>query len=390
MKFIHLADLHIGKSLNGFSMLGEQERAFKQIIGYIRDERPEAVVIAGDVYDRIVPGVEAVSLFDDFLTSLAGEGLAVLLISGNHDSPERLGFASRLLEDRKLFMCTAGDNVRKVSFQDEYGEINFWLLPFARPATARGSFGGFDGDSYDDMLAAALAASGIDYDARNVLVSHQFFTAAGVEPVRSESEMNYAGGLDAIDAELIGKFDYAALGHLHGAQEAGAGHIRYAGSPVKYSFSEWQQEKSVSLVEIGKKGELSVTALPLTPLHDMREIRGKIDELMSDGISSLADKNDYLRVILTDEEEIIDPMGKLRSVYPNIMGLGFENSRTMIDIGAISTDTMNIERLSPYDLFCEFFLDVQGSAMSPEQEEIVRRLLTPEGQAEIVASEDLA
>jgi exonuclease SbcD len=381
MKFLHLADLHIGKSVNGYSMLDEQRHVFRQIIGRIRSERPAAAVIAGDVYDRAVPGVEAVRVFDDFLTELASSRVAVLIISGNHDSPERLGYASRLLSDRQIHLCGAFDgSLRSVTLEDEYGGVNFWLLPFIKPSSVRGMFAERGTDSYDDALAAALASADIDYAARNVLVSHQFFTKAGVEPLRSESELNPVGGLDAINAGLISRFDYAALGHLHGAQTVGGPHIQYAGSPVKYSFSECRQKKSVTLVELREKGDLTVTKLSLAPLHDMREIKGALDVLLSEEISAQADREDYLRVILTDEEEIIDPMGKLRSVYPNVMALDFENARTSIDTSALAADADKVASLSPYDLFSEFFLETSGAVMSEEQTKIARELLETENE----------
>ena len=377
MKFLHLSDLHIGKSVNGFSMLAEQKHVFEQVIGYIRTENPAAVVIAGDVYDRAAPGVDAVRLFDDFLTGLAHEGVAVMLISGNHDSPERISYASRLLADKRIYFCGAFNGaMHKVTLDDEYGEVHFWLLPFIKPSSVRGILGEETVNaSYDGAIAAAIATAGIDYACRNVLVSHQFYAKAGAMPVRSESELNPVGGIDAVDASIIGQFDYAALGHLHGGQRMGAEHIRYCGSPVKYSFSEWRHKKSLTLVELREKGGLSISELPLTPHHDMREIKGRLDELISD--SSFADnKEDYLRVILTDDEEIIDPMGKLRGVYPNIMSLEFENSRTGIDIESIAPGA---EKLTDYELFSEFFLEVQGSTMSEAQAQIVRELLEKAG-----------
>ena len=373
MKFLHLSDLHIGKSVNGFSMLNEQRHVFRQITGYIRSQKPAAVIIAGDVYDRSVPGVEAVGVFDDFLTELADADVAVMLISGNHDSPERLNYASRLLSNKKIYLCGMFEGrLRSVVLTDKYGEVHFWLLPFIKPSSVHE-------ENYGDAFTSVLKTAGIDYAKRNVLISHQFFAGAGIVPIRSESEINPVGGLDVIDAGLIQNFDYAALGHLHGAQTAGAEHIRYAGSPVKYSFSEWRQKKSVNLVELNQKGNLSVTALPLVPLHEMREIRGELEKLMSDEVSSLADKEDYVRVILTDEEEIIDPMGKIRSVYPNVMALDFENSRTSVDISGINPDLIQTEQLSPYDLFSEFFLDINGSVMSDEQAKIARELLETGG-----------
>ena len=381
MKFLHLSDLHIGKNVNGFSMIEEQKHVFEQIIGYIKTECPAAVLIAGDVYDRAVPSVEAVHVFDDFLTAMAGEDIAVILISGNHDSPERINFASRLLSDKRLFFySTFNGSLHKVALSDEYGEVNFWLLPFIKPSVVRGMFVEREIESYDDAITAAVETTDIDYAARNVFVSHQFYTKAGITPVRSESELNPVGSLDAVDAGIIELFDYVALGHLHGRQGVGAEHIRYSGSPIKYSLSEWRHEKSVTLVELNEKGSMTISALPLVPIHDMREIKGELKKLISDEVSTIVDKEDYLRVILTDEDEIIDPMGKLRSVYPNIMSLGFENSRTNVDIDAIIADVETVERLSHYELFGEFFLGAQGSTMSAEQVEIVRELLETEGE----------
>ena len=376
MKFLHLSDLHIGKSVNGFSMIEEQKHIFRQVIEYIKNKQPAAVVIAGDVYDRAIPSVEAVRVFDDFLTELAHENIAVILISGNHDSPERLSYASRLLSDKQLhFYGTFDGMLRKVVLSDEHGEINFWLLPFVKPSSIRGLFGETEIESYDDVISAAIESANIDCSSRNVLVSHQFYTKAGLALVRSESELNPVGGLDAVDAGIVERFDYVALGHLHGRQNTGAKHIHYCGSPIKYSLSEWQHEKSITLVEMGEKGDLNINFLPLSPIHDMREIKGELEKLINDEISNLADKKDYLRVILTDKEYFIDPIGKLRSVYPNIMSLDFESSRTNIDITAIATDIDTMKKLEPYELFGEFFLDVQGSAMSEEQSEIVRELL---------------
>ncbi|MCL1857805.1 MAG: exonuclease SbcCD subunit D [Oscillospiraceae bacterium] len=378
MKFLHLSDLHIGKNVNGFSMIDEQRHAFEQIIDYIKTERPDAIIIAGDVYDRVVPGVEAVRVFDDFITELAGFDIAVLLVSGNHDSPERLNYASRLLSDKSIFLCGIFDGtLKKVILSDEYGEVNFWLLPFIKPSSVYGLFGERKIAGYDDAVSAALETAGIDYNLRNVLVSHQFYIdiKSGITPARSESEFNPVGGLDAIDCALLENFDYVALGHLHKAQKIGVDYIRYAGSPVKYSFSEWRHEKSITLVELKEKNDINITELPVKPVHDMREIKGEIAVLTSDEISLLADKEDYLRVILTDEGEIIDPMGKIRNVYPNVMSLDFENTRTSIDISQITANPKQADQLSPYDLFGEFFLDMNGSLMSREQAEIIRDIL---------------
>lgn len=383
MKIFHLSDLHIGKNVNGFSMLDEQRHAFGQIIRYVQTECPAAILIAGDIYDRAVPGTEAVCVFDDFLTAMAAEKVTVMIVSGNHDSPERLGYANRLLADKQIHIEGVFNGaIRKVTLTDTHGDVYFWLLPFIKPSSVRGMLDeACPVKTYDDVLSAALEAADIDDSQRNVLVSHQFYTGHGFRPLRSESEMDPVGGLDAIDAKALKRFDYAALGHLHGAQTVGAPHIRYAGSPVKYSFSECRHKKSITLIEMGEKGNVSITALPITPIHDMREIRGEMDQLISSEAAESADKEDYLRVILTDEEEMIDPMGKLRSVYPNIMSIDFDNTRTSIDLSAISADAEEVERLSPYELFHAFFLETQGCVMSGEQAEIAREMMETEGGA---------
>ena len=381
MKFFHISDLHIGKTVNGFLMIEEQKHAFEQIIEYIKTESPDAVLIAGDVYDKAIPSTEAVRVFDDFITTLAQLDTAVILISGNHDSPERLNFASRLLSNHRLFFYGAFDgSVQRIALSDKYGAVNFYLLPFVKPASVRGMFGKREIESHENAVAAALEATDVDYTVRNVLVSHQFYTKAGVDSVRSESELDPVGGLDAVDAGLVEQFDYVALGHLHRNQSIGSEHIRYCGSPIKYSFSEWQHNKSVTVVELKEKGKRMISTLPFVPIHDMREIKGKYEELTSDEIVSAANKEDYLRVVLTDEDEIIDPMGKLRSVYPNVMNLVFENSRTSIDLSTITTDTETVKKLTPYELFDEFFRSMQGTEMSAEQAEIVRELLEMEDE----------
>ena len=392
MRFLHLSDLHIGKTVNGFSMLEEQRNVFEQLIGYVKNEKPDAVLIAGDVYDRAVPSVEAVRLFDDFLTGLAAEEVVVMLISGNHDSPERLNYASRLLSDKKLHLFGVFDGMpRQVVLRDSFGEVSFWLLPFIKPAGIRGLFGEQEVDSYEEAVSHALAAADIDFSQRNVLLSHQYYTAAGVNAIRSESELSPVGGLDAIDAGVLARFDYVALGHLHGAQNVGES-IRYAGSPLKYSFSECRQRKSAALIDLHQKGSgFDCTLLPLTPLKDMREIKGPLEQLLNDEVSSQGNREDYLRVTLTDEDEIIDPMGKLRSVYPNVMALAFDNTRTRAATALFSLDEgvagdignagrlEKIEALSPYELFSEFFLEVRGSVMSADQQRFVREFLEEEG-----------
>jgi exonuclease SbcD len=378
MKFLHLADLHIGKSVNGFSMLEEQRNIFAQVVNYIKIKKPQAVLIAGDVYDRSVPGVEAVRLFDDFLTELAGLDIAVMSIAGNHDSPERLNYASRLLAGKNIYFGAGNGNV---ILADEFGEVNFWLVPFLKLSLS-GEHKNYSNIS--EAFAAHLDLLEVDYNARNVILAHQFFISNNSNdssgdskitlPILSDSEINPVGGLDAVDAKIVENFDYAALGHLHRAQHIFNENIRYAGSPLKYSFSEINHQKSVTLVELREKNNMTIEFLPLIPIHNMREIRGKLDALVS-GEPSF----DYLRVILTDEDEIIDPMGKIRAVYPNAMTLEFETSRTEFDFAEISESSAgDIEKLSPFELFGEFFLEARGFAMSEEQEKIMREILRDE------------
>ena len=376
MRFIHLSDLHIGKSVNGFSMLEEQRHAFNQILGYIESKKAEAVIIAGDVYDRAVPGVEAVKLFDFLLTELDKLNVTTLIVAGNHDSPERLNFARQLLSLRGIHIYGEFDGtLHSVTLQDEYGDVCFWLMPFIKPASVDGFFPEMEINSYDDAASVVLNAAEKDLNIRNVLISHQFYTPPGVPLIRCESEINLIGGLDAIDAGILKGFDYVALGHLHRSQKTGSETIRYAGSPVKYSFSEWRYEKSALLIDLREKGDITIEALPLKPMHDMREIKGKLDELINSDNVDQTNREDYLHVILTDEDELIDPMGKIRSVYPNVMSLDFENARTSIDLATITSEPDASVALSAFDLFSQFFLETQGSVMSEEQANIVKDLL---------------
>jgi exonuclease SbcD len=412
MKFLHLSDLHIGKTVNGFSMLAEQRFAFDQILRYIKTETPpvDAAVVAGDVYDRALPGVEAVRLLDDFLTELVLENVKVLIIAGNHDSPERLSYGSRLFAARGVYFSGAFEGIpERITLYDEGSPVHFWLLPYVRHGAVSGN-NRVPADNLDrpphspgeretvsapddagrspaipapddvygnptNIIRRVIETAPINYAERNVLVSHQFYTGAGCVPVTSDSEMNPVGGLDAVDAEVAARFDYAALGHLHGAQKIFAEHIRYAGSPVKYSFSEIHQKKSVTLVTLGRKGEREIKTLPITPIHEMREIKGKLEEVTRSGFIAQGNREDYLRIVLTDEAEIIDPMPKLRAVYPNLMSLGFENARTRIELSDIRPDAERIRLLSPLELFGEFFLETGGAVMTEEQQNIVRGML---------------
>lgn len=374
MKFFHIGDLHIGKVVNRFSMLDDQRYALSQVLAYVREEKPDAVVIAGDIYDKPMPTTEAVQLFDDFLTSLANLGVCVMLISGNHDSAERLSFAGRLLRERNVHIYSLFDGtLHTVTLDDAHGPCHFHLLPFIKPAHVRGYFPDREIGNYGTAVEAVLSAQDIDTSARNILVAHQFVTAPGSDPERSDSEVEPVGGLDGISTALFNAFDYVALGHLHGPQRVGRDSIRYAGSLLKYSFSECFHQKGIMSVEMGEKGETRITRLPLLPLRDMRKIRGPIADLTSPDIASSGNPEDYLHVTLTDPHEIIDAMGKLRAVYPHVMELAFDNARTRARSNFSQAALM--ENRSPLALFSDFYAEQNGEPPSGEQMQVLSAIM---------------
>lgn len=370
MKLIHLSDLHIGKRVNEFSMLEDQEYILKKIINVIDDEKPDAVLIAGDVYDKSVPSAEAVQLFDSFLTDLAKRKLHTFIISGNHDSAERLAFGGRLMELSGVHMSPVySGKVEPVSLEDECGTVNFYMLPFIKPANVRRFFEEEAIESYTDAVRVAVENMNINTAERNVIITHQFVTGAE----RSESEEVSVGGSDNVDAGVFDGFDYVALGHIHGPQNIGSERIRYCGTPLKYSFSEVKHNKSVTVVNLSKKGELEIRTVPLTPKHDMREIKGKYDDIVLKENYEGTDTNDYMHITLTDEDDIPDALGKLRSVYPNLMKIDYDNRRTRSSSSLDVTD--NIEQKSPLDLFCELYEKQNGQTMSDEQLTFSKQLI---------------
>lgn len=370
MKFIHLSDLHLGKRVNEFSMLDDQRHILGEIRRVIDDERPDAVLIAGDIYDRPVPPAEAVGLFDDFLYSLVKRELPVFVISGNHDSPERLSFCSRMIDASGVhFARTFNGNVESFTLTDAYGPVDIFMLPFLKPAAVRRFYPDAEIDSYTDALRAAIGSMEIDPAHRRVLVAHQFVTGAA----RSESEEVSVGGLDNVDASVFEPFDYAALGHLHGPQNVGSERVRYCGSPLKYSFSEAGQVKSVTVAELGAKGALTVRAVPLVPLHDLRELRGTYEALTDRRNYENTAPDDYLHITLTDEEDVYDALGKLRVIYPNLMKLDYDNRRTRA-AGEIDDGTAGEDR-SPLELFAALFEQQNGRPMSTEQTTFCRSLI---------------
>lgn len=371
MKFLHLADLHLGKRVNGFSMLEDQAHILRQILAILDDEQPDGVLIAGDVYDKSVPSVEAVGLLDGFLTELRARGVPVLLISGNHDSPERLAFGGRVMDSCGIHISPVYDGaLAPVTLQDAFGPVHVWLLPFVKPAHVRRWFPDADIESYTDAVAEAVAHMDIDTAARNVLVTHQFVTGGA----RSGSEELSVGGTDNVDSGVFAPFDYVALGHLHGAQHIGRETIRYAGSPLKYSFSEARQHKSVTVVTLGEKGDVQVRTVALTPLRELREIRGSYDELTARSFyEHTTYRSDYLHLILTDEQDVFDAMSRLRTIYPYLMTLDYDNARTRAAGGmSVPAET---ERRTPLELFEALYTRQNHRPMSEVQRAYIAQLM---------------
>ncbi len=372
MKLLHLADLHIGKRVYEYSMLEEQKQALSQALCMAREYAVDAVLVAGDVYDKTIPSVEGVRLFDTFLTALKAEKIPVLIISGNHDSAERLSFGRHLFENADIYMSgTYEEEVQKVTLSDEHGEADIYLLPFLKPQQMELLEGEEKPEDYTEAVQLVLKRLEIDKTKRNVLLAHQFVGGGSREPERADSETQSVGGVDMVDYRVFDDFDYVALGHLHGAQHVGRETVRYAGSPVKYSFSEVRQVKSATLVTLGEKGhEVAIEKLPFTPVHDMREIRGTLQQLTNPELLAETDVQDYMHVTLTDEEEIYDVLGKLRSVYPNLMVLDFDNARTRAE-GVAMLAGEAVREKTTMELFREFFEKQTETQLNPTQEQLI-------------------
>ncbi len=371
MKLIHLSDLHIGKRLDDFSLLEDQEYILTQILKIIDDEEPYGVLIAGDVYDKTVPSEGAVELFDDFLYQLAQRGLKVFVISGNHDSPERIAFGSRIMSAKEIYLSPVYDgSIEPVPLSDEFGKINVYLLPFIKPVHVRRFFPEEEIATYTDAMRCVIDSMNVDTSVRNILVTHQFVTGSA----RSESEDISVGGTDNVDASVFDPFDYVALGHLHKPQNCGTERIRYCGTPLKYSISEAKDQKSVTVVELKEKGSLSVRTVDLIPQHDMVDLRGTFEELIQKSFyDGTTWQEDYTRITLTDEEDIPEAFAKLRVIYRHMMGLYYDNKRTRTNQIIKSDD--EIEKKSPSELFSDFFELQNNQPMSDVQSAYVQELI---------------
>lgn len=370
MKFVHLSDLHLGKRVNEYSMLEDQEYILTKIINIIDDEKPSGVIIAGDVYDKSIPSAEAVQMFDDFLTRLAKRNLQVFVISGNHDSPERMSFGSRLMDQSGIHISQVyNGQIEPFAMEDDHGAVNVYMLPFVKPAHVK-RFSDESIESYTDALRVAIAEMNVNQSERNILITHQFVTGA----MRSDSEDVSVGGSDNVDVSVFDSFDYVALGHIHSPQNCISERVRYCGTPLKYSFSEAKDNKSVTVVELAEKGSLFMKTVPLIPMRDMVEIKGKYNEIMLKSFyENTSYQEDYIHITLTDEEDIVDAIGKLRTVYHNLMKLDYDNKRTR-SVSQVD-GAVDVETKTPIELFSDFYELQNNQPMSDVQKAFVEDLI---------------
>lgn len=373
MKFLHLADLHLGKRICERSLLDDQRFLLEQILQIVDDKSADAVLIAGDVYDRPVPPPEAVALLDGFLTALRERGVPCLLIPGNHDSDERLAFGAQLFTGAGVHLAPVFDGtLRTVTLEDTHGRVHFTLLPFLRPAQVRRFFPDVPPGDYEAAIRAVLSTVDMADSDRHVLLAHQFVTAAGASPERCDSELASVGTLDNVDVSAFDGFDYVALGHIHGPQRVGRETVRYAGSPLKFSFSEVHHRKSAPLVTFGAKGDVQVELVQLTPQRDLRELRGKLSDLLDPAAWSGTKTDDFMHITLTDDA-VMDAMNKVRAVYPNTLRLDFDNALTaQTDVPELACEAV---RRDPFALFAEFYEKQNGEPMDAEMNAVVRAML---------------
>lgn len=369
MRTAHLADLHLGKTVNGFSMIDEQKHILDEILDIFKQEQIEAVMIAGDVFDRPIPSVEAIRLFNDFLNALVNEHCEVFIIAGNHDSGDRLSFGAELFENMHIHIAGNYEGViPSYAMKDPYGTIVFHLLPFIRPINVNRYIDEQDDKAadYTQAVQKALANDTVDPSVRNVILSHQFVT--GVEVDENGSEELIVGGLDQVSGSVYDAYDYVCLGHIHHPQHVMRDTMVYSGTPLKYSFSEASQTKHVVIIDFHEKGNMIITAVPLHPLHEMREVQGTYDEVIH-----LPKSEDYMHVTLTDENDVPDAIRDLRQIFPNIMKLDYNNRRTQ-NASHIEVQQETITR-SPLEIFSTFFTERTHSELQDEQIKLLEELI---------------
>lgn len=371
MKFLHLSDLHLGKRVNEYSMLDDQTYILKEILQIVDAEQPDGILLAGDIYDKSIPPAEAVQLFDDFLVQLARRKQQVFIISGNHDSPERLAFGGRLMDTSGIHLSPVYDgSVSCYTLEDAAGSVHIYLLPFLKPVHVRRFFPDETIESYTDAMDYVIRQMNPDQSHRNILIAHQFVTGSS----RCDSEELSVGGTDNVDVSVFAPFDYVALGHIHSPQRCQSDRVRYCGTPLKYSFSEAKDQKSVTVVEMPEKGSLSIRTVPLTPLHDLVELKGSYEALtLKSFYESTTYQTDYTHITLTDEEDIPNAIGKLRTVYRNLMKMDYDNTRTRSNTEI--TGDADVETKSPLTLFSEFYELQNNHPMSEEQKAVVTDMI---------------
>lgn len=354
MKILHLADLHLGKRVNEMSMIEDQKYILDQIITLIKEESVEIVLLCGDIYDKSIPTIEAIHLLDEFLDQLSKMAIKVLMISGNHDSIDRLSFGKSLFTRSNLYIASQFENeIEKITVKENGITVNFYMLPFVKSAYISHIFQ-LQTDSYEECFRYLIEHTKIDEEETNILLSHQFVTANKKNPELSDSETSSLGGIDNIDFHIFDSFDYVALGHIHKPQAMGREMVRYAGSILKYSFSEIHMDKKATILTIDAKKEISLSFHPLKPLRDMREIECSLEELLKKQCE-IGNQEDYMHVILTDEEQILDAIGKVRTIYPNVMQISFKNRRHMKQLESAQIKEDQISDQSPAELFEQFY-----------------------------------
>lgn len=379
MRFFHLSDLHIGRQLYQYSLLEDQKAILEQIVERVREYKPDAIVIAGDIFDKPVPSGEAVMAFDHFLTELAGleGGPELMITAGNHDSAERLDYGASLLEKLRIHIAALpperGEYLKRIRLSDAFGPVDFYLMPFIKPPYIRRLFEeGEEPRTYDGAVRALLDREQPEEGIRKVIVAHQFFTAAGAATMTCDSEVLQVGGLDQVDISALKDFDYGALGHIHGPQNVGCQRFRYCGSPLKYSLSEAGHHKSLTMVDLGQAGtEPVITELPLMPVRDVRSLRGELNELLAAGQNDLS-SDDYVSITLTDEQEQMDARERLLDIFPNLLEVQVDNTRTRQQL----TESFDVGMVKePEEIFAEFFEGVQGRSLTAEEGKIIQAVI---------------
>lgn len=387
MRFFHLSDLHIGKQLYGYSLLEDQEWILEEILKKIRERKPDALLICGDIYDKSVPSGEAVAVFDRFLCQAADSvpGITILIINGNHDSPERLAFAGKILEQQSVYVeglppMTEQERIKRVTLEDAWGKVEFWLLPFVKPGYVKGVFGGKEPESYQEAVSGLLEREELSEDkVRRVLLTHQFFIAGGEKPRQSESEMITVGGLDQVDTTCLKAFDYVAMGHIHRPQAMGKPSVYYCGTPLKYSVSEWNQKKYLTEVELKDWGsQPEITLHPLHPLREVRMIRGSLEDILAAGGEKVS--QDYVSITLTDEQEPYQPRERLERLFSRILEVKIDNTRTSM----LTPEESSLELVSdPREIFHRFFLQMQGRKMEEGEEQVMEEIFQKIGGEQV-------